>query len=1016
MKRTTMFQGFKVNPLSNLKEHFHNPPEEYWPRTRWWWPGNAVTKEEIAWELREMHEKGIGGVEICSVWKMYEKGNIPYLSEKWLEVVKYTIQKAKELNMSVSLTFGPGWTFGGFWVKPEDRSKCLVPVWVDVDGPKIFKGEIPGSKWTPTSVYDLMPSHSLTLERPPTDWMKQKLVAVVAGKIVGDGKLDKDSLTDLKENRLEWEVPEGRWRIIAFWLRFTGQVNQAQDYKPENWSLDHFNKGAVERYCNYLGGKFYEAFGEEFGKTVDSFFCDSFEIIPLPNGIYWSEGLLDEFKKFKGYDLTPYLPAIWWDIGELTPRIRYDVNEFLHHIAINWFFKPFIKWCEEHGVKARIQPHYRFTEEIVQGAGLTHIPECEVTRTYFDVVMIPRKSVSSGAHLYGRNVVSAEAYTFLHQERYRTTLEELKIATDGFARDGVNLIYNHGYPYSPERDAAPTRQVPWANLINHQNIWWKYYGYLAKYISRVCYLLRQGEFVADIAIYSPQATAWTEKVVWGFERRLLNYGDLGKILVMNGYDFDIVNDDVLQNHAKIQNGKIKIRNMEYKFLILPNIKSIPLKTLRFIREFVRAGGILIALDSLPTSSVGLKDYKKKDEEVQRIIRELFEVEEGRKESFAFRFPRGRRCGKGYTYYFPRIINRPWSPGPKIDPSLHEFLNTLRRHMPPDFAPDPTIDPEGMRETEALTFIHRRVGDLDIYFVINIQDKPSDVFVTFRVKGKVPEEWNPYTGQTSQLFYYDTTANGIRIPIRLEAYESTFIVFKPGDPENNLHVIATNLTRIEYLDEDKLIGWTKENGLITATLKRGGIYKTVSKEVTGLPAPYTISGTWKLVLEGKGFPKIEKSLIRLISWTEDPKTRHFSGTGRYEIDFNLPGEYIQEDIKLVLDLGKVGNVAEVELNGEKVGVAWMRPYKLDITKAARKGKNHLVVLVTNTLINRVSGFKEPPPVPEELVPRYGSGPTSYTRKYYSTLTREFGFEPLPPSGLMGPVRIIPMKRVTIPLND
>jgi hypothetical protein len=91
---------------------------------------------------------------------------------------------------------------------------------------------------------------------------------------------------------------------------------------------------------------------------------------------------------------------------------------------------------------------------------------------------------------------------------------------------------------------------------------------------------------------------------------------------------------------------------------------------------------------------------------------------------------------------------------------------------------------------------------------------------------------------------------------------------------------------------------------------------------------------------------------------------------------------------------------------------MRPYRLDITSAAQKGSNHLTVLVTNTLINRVSGFKEPPPVPEELVPHYGSSPANYAR---GREVREIGFEPLSPSGLMGPVTICPMKRVSIALE-
>ncbi len=996
-----------------IRKGFGNPPEEYRPRTRWWWPGNAVTKEEIAWELQQMHEKGMGGVEICSVWNMYEKGNIPYLSEEWLDIVKYTIQTAKELKMSVALTFGPGWTFGGFWVKPDDRSKSLVPAWVEVDGPKAFKQAVPGSDWVPTLI-GLPFTETLPSEIPSIDWMKQKLVALIAGKIIGE-KLEEKSLTDLtskvKENHLDWEVPDGRWRIMAFWQRFTGQQNQAQNYKPENWSLDHFDKAAVERYCNYLGGKFYEAFGEEFGKTVDSFFCDSFEVMVLPNGTYWSDKLLDEFRKFKGYNLTRYLPALWWNIGDLTPRIRYDFNEFLDYITIEWFFKPYNGWCEKNNVQARIQPYF-YVEELVKGAGMTHRPECEITHAYFDVVINPRKAVSSGAHLYGRNIVSAEAYTFLHMERYRETLEELKIATDGFVRDGVNQIYNHGYPYSPERDVAPSRQVPWANLINHQNIWWKYYPHLTSYISRVCYMLQQGEFVADIAIYTPQATAWTKRTSghappeMPFSFPILNYGDLGRKLVANGYDFDVINDDVIQDRAKVQDGKIKVRHNEYKILILPAIEAIPLETMKFIREYVQAGGILIALDTLPKSSVGTENQEKSDQAIQQMVQELWGTI--RPGMFMFGIS-SHSFGKGSTYFFPGVITR------EFFSQSGAFFKVLRNHLTPDFDLEemkeegfPFLD--GRKESEGLTFVHRRIGDTDVYFVTNMQDKPSDIPITFRVKGKLPEEWNPYTGQTSMIYYYNVTNEGIRIPLRFKAYESTFILFVPGNDQ--LHVTATNLTRVEDLTGNQLRGLTDENGLITVTLKKNRTSKTVTKQVQELAAPYAVSGTWKLTLEGKDFPKIKKTLINLASWTEDPKIKHFSGTGRHEIDFDISNDYIQKDIKLTLDLGKVGNVAEVELNGVKVGTAWMRPYRLDITKAVKQGRNHLVVLVTNTLINRVSGFKEPPPVPKELVPKYGSIPTDYVDGAEQLERSEIGFKPLPPSGLMGPVRIVAEKKVTI----
>lgn len=977
--------------LQALEVDFGSPPKAYWPRTRWWWPGNAVTKDEITWELQQMHDNGIGGVEICSVWNMYEKGNIPYLSNEWLDMVRHTIDTAKELGMTVALTFGPGWTFGGAWVEPEDRSKNLVPAWVDAQGPALFSERLPEHIWT-------TPSHlrhrSLFTEVPDGS----RLVAIVAGKLVGD-VLDESSLVDLtakvEGNQLQWQVPEGKWRIMAFWLKFTGQQNQAQNAKPEAWSVDHFKKEAVQRYCAYLGNKFEDAFGDEFGKTVDSLFCDSFEVMAFPDGIYWSTGLLDAFRRMQGYDLTRYLPAIWWEIGDLTPKIRHDVNEFLHHVGLEATFRSYLGWCQEHGVQGRIQPYHRFPTEIVESAGLTHRPECEIPSREFHVEMNVRKSVSSGAHLYGRPVVSAEAYTFVHHERYRSTLEELKIAGDTYIRDGVNQFYNHGYNYSPERDVAPTRSVPFANLISHPNTWWPYYHHLSSYVSRVHYLLRQGEFAPDVALYSPYRTRWTQTVIKGTNSRNLPFEtmgrDLGTHLVANGYDFDWVNDDILLNHAQVQDGEIHIRGMAYRFLILPDIQAIPLKTLEFIRDYVQSGGIAIALDQVPVSSVGLEEHREKDQEVKDLAKELFAADRGR-----------TGYGQGHTYYVQGVIHSSWRPTWRRR-SVDALVRILRAHLVPDFSI------EGVETSTGVTFVHRRLQDVDIYFVTNLEDKPQDLPLTFRVNGKLPQRWNPYTGQISPIHHYWHADGGISIPLALDPYESVFVLLTPG--EERPHVTETNLI-VEEVSSDRVTGLVNGDGLFGAQVQAGGWIRTGSQKVSGVPAPYAVSGDWRLVLEGRDFARMEKALSHLASWTKDPDTKHFSGTGRYDLDFDLPEQYLDHDIQLILDLGHVGDIADVTLNGKQVGVAWMRPYRLNITTAAQVGSNHLTVLVTNTLINRVSGFKEAPSVPEELVPHYGSGSGEFAR---GREVPEIGFEPLSPSGLMGPVNILPMKRVSIALR-
>jgi hypothetical protein len=193
----------------------------------------------------------------------------------------------------------------------------------------------------------------------------------------------------------------------------------------------------------------------------------------------------------------------------------------------------------------------------------------------------------------------------------------------------------------------------------------------------------------------------------------------------------------------------------------------------------------------------------------------------------------------------------------------------------------------------------------------------------------------------------------------------------------------------------------------------GKTRSAEVQVSDLPGALPVSGAWRMVLEAYGFERFEAKVSQLASWTEDPRTRHFSGTGRFELDFQFPAGYVREDLEWVLDLNSVGNVAEVTLNGKAVGVAWMRPYQLDVTEALRGGANHLEILVTNTLINYVSGLERLPDVPPELLPHYGPAVNIYAQGT-EVSRQEIGFHPLPPSGLMGPVQIVPRRRVRLAL--
>jgi len=925
--------------LQSLHSGWNNPARTYRPHTRWWWPGNALTKEDITFQLEQMAKQGMGGVEIMTAFQMYEKGNAEYLSPKHLELMKFAVAEAKRLDIEVAITFGPGWSFGGPWVKPEDQSKVLCMGTLDLAGGSMFEGELP----QPESLNKMDKVES------------GLLIAVVAAQVNEKNKLDGNTLTVLSgkmkkgSNTLEWKVPSGKWRLMAFWLKRTGQENQAYSGPKPSMVIDHFSKKAMQNYCNYLGGILNKTMGDEFGRTVDSFFCDSFEIKSLPNSLLWSNELLSGFKKEMGYDFTKYLPAIWFNIGMQTPRVRYDLGHFLSDWGLNTVFKTFDDWCSKHHVQARIQPHYRFTEELVQGAGAIARPETEVTTTRFDPIADPHKATASGARFYGNKILSAESYTFIHPDRYRTSLQDMKIATDAFLRDGVTQFYNHGYFASPEKHVAPSRDMPWASRISHWNTWWKYYHCLTGYISRSAYMLRQGKLVADVLIYSPQSTVWSEQALFGNDRRTMPYGNLAKTLVANGYDFDIVNDDLLRHQAKFKDGKVDINGYSYSIIILPAAKVLPIETARAINNFAKAGGTVIALDELPSASAGLNNAKSNDKELKQIMDEIF----NEKSNNAF-FPEY----KILTIPFNPTRQIPFKPTPTLNSAQHKLLASLEKVTPPDFSL------AGGAQSDGLTFIHKRISDLDVYFVTNLQPNHISTDVTFRVTGKTPQRWDAVTGKTGEVVPdFQIGLNGTTIPLDFEPWESAFFVFTPGVTKSK-------------------------------TIKASG----------KLPKPFIISGDWKMILKGYGFDTYKDNISKLASWTDLPRTMHFSGTGRYETEFTLSSNQIKNKSKMILDLGSVGDIADVELNGKPVGVAWMEPYRLDITDIAQVGKNKLDVLVTNQLVNYVSGLKEAPEVPVELQPRLGKAdPTIY--KQSSIAKKDMSQTHLPPSGLMGPVRIL-----------
>ncbi len=716
-------------PLDNL----------YMPRTRWWWPGSRATREGITRQLEQMRAAGIGGAEIVHTFRLHRQGNLAFLSPERIELLRHAIREAARLDMKIALTPSPGWDFGGPWVPPEDRSKCLAPAWLDLQGPFQYEGPLPPFRDFGTPKTGLFEFLSPVQGSPP-DHMS--VIAVAGARLLSDTQIDGSSLVDLTDEFCgeagRWRVEEGRWRLFAFRLVYTGQRTAAQNDEEQSWVVDHLDRRAFTRCVRHITRAYQLAFGPALGRTVDSIFADSFEVVPLANTLLWSAGTLEEFRRRKGYDLRRWLPALWFDIGPDTPRIRYDVNEFLHQIALEFVFEPFLDACRDIGVRARMQPHYRFNEEVIQGAGTAHAPETEVTRTVFDTVADPRKAAVSGARFYGREVVSAEAYTFIHRERYRATPEELKRAADSFLRDGITRFYNHGWVYSESGQFDPALDVmPAAERIQPWAPWWPHYRHLAAYIARCCALLRQGRFVADVLLYSPQAQVWRDTALFGIAQRVMKYGDVPKTLLANGWDYDLVNDHLLQTRARIEDGALEINGYRYRSLIVTPREFVPEATRAVLSRFARQGGLLLALDRAP----------------QGLPAQVVEY------------------GFQPNQFTPQ--EQPPAKTPPLRDGQRRLLEALRRAVPPQFVIGAGVQSGG------LTFQQRELDDsITLFFVTNLQPEPSRTSVTFRVSNKSPEIWDPFTGAIHPAHSWRETPAGVQVDLSLDPWHSCFVLFHP----------------------------------------------------------------------------------------------------------------------------------------------------------------------------------------------------------------------------------------------
>ena len=288
---------------------------------------------------------------------------------------------------------------------------------------------------------------------------------------------------------------------------------------------------------------------------------------------------------------------------------------------------------------------------------------------------------------------------------------------------------------------------------------------------------------------------------------------------------------------------------------------------------------------------------------------------------------------------------------------------------------------------AVKYIHRNNLATNIYFVANTSRWPGKATCSFKVKGMQPELWDPVSGTMRIINSFEERDGKTIIPLSFEDAQSCFIIFR-----HKVH------KRMQNLKSD---------------------FSTF-KEVVNLTNPWTVQfdKAW-------GGPALPVTFVSLRDWTLSTTNgiKYFSGTAVYHTAFNVPAMEISGRSTLLLDLGIVKHVAHIRLNGKDLGVLWTAPWRLQLPSSLLKPTNNqLEISVTNVWANRLIGDEQEPDDCEWLPNQYFYNSGKYIKKFpewflkkqprpskgrycFTTWNYFTKDDPLVPSGLLGPVRVI-----------
>ncbi|GHT17465.1 hypothetical protein FACS1894189_3370 [Planctomycetales bacterium] len=1043
---------FSAFAAEDLKTEFAKPGVENRPWVYWFWNNGNLTAEGIKADLEAMAKVGIGGVLIMEVGQGAPAGPVDFLSDQWRELYKYMITEANRLGIEVNMNNDAGWNgSGGKWIKPEDGMQILTWSETNITEPKPEKITLPEPPKrvdyykdvavlafpTPDGATEkkaVDPNHNRRSTPNDKAVVEQKDIIDLTGKMAADGSLDW---------KPDGASPVAKWTILRIGHTCKGHIVGPAPTSGAGLECDKLSVKASEEAFNGQMGKLI-ADNKKFagtGKTLVSTHIDSWE-----NGSQtWTPKMREEFKERRQYDIWKFLPVFAGyivDSTDITDRFFWDFRRTVSEMVLDNYVGTFQRLAHQHGLQLSIEGYDECPCDFLQFAGMADEPMGEFwcggeggSSSSDGLRLYECKGMASAGHIYGKNIVGAEAFTAGDKERWLRHPGNLKMLGDRAFCEGINRFVFHRYSFQPWKDIKPGLMMgPWGVHYERTQTWWEQTTAWHEYLSRCQFMLRQGNYVADIAYVEAEESP----------QRYIEHPN-------NGYQWDHCNTDtVLQ--MSVKNGKVMLPSgASYEVLVLPNSDKITPQLLKKVSELLKDGATVIG--KRPTETFGLTNYPECDKQVKELGSELALID---------RTPEDVLKEKGIAPDFacPQRGSFIHRQSPALD--IYFVANTSEK-------------------TKAFQAAFRAVGKPELWYpesgktvsapIYRTENGITTILLPFEPTESVfvifPRRQNRmFADPVVKVVHNDKTVADLTVEVpqaKIEIVKATY--GPPNDAAATVDateavkkLLAECVREIRVADITKAVGDPKygvvktlkieyqtDGQPFTASAQDNGTVELDNEAAVSLPfgidpsglvfnepgkyelttasgkktektvvlsKPLELTGDWSVT-----FPKKQVTFDKLISWSDSPDeaVKYFSGTATYRKTFIVPKDFLAAGQRVELDLGGVHELAEVSLNGKALGVLWTREKTVDVTEFIKSGEeNTLEIRVTNLWCNRLIG--------DEFLPPNGDRNPNGTLKSWPQWLLDGKPDPsgrqtfcmwnlwkkddaLLPSGLLGPVRLV-----------